>query len=403
MLKLNHNKKYTTIAIYTVIVFFLCLVVYKFTFTWNDSLTLLRSGLKLLAPFSFALIIAYFISPMVNFIENYFLTKLHIGDHYLRSHKVIRILSIFISYVTILGAIIILSSIVLPQLAESLEDIRDRLPGLFEKFLYWVNTSEFKFGEDLYRIDLGLLNTYILDKIPKSFEQFYDFLEAFAPDLLATTFDIASGFLNLLLGFVIAIYLIYNKESYLSSARKLITALLPIDRSPRVFKNLRESHRIFSKFIIGKLLDSFIIGVLCFIILLIARIPYPLLISVVVGITNMIPYFGPFIGGGIGIVFLLIGTPYKALIFGIIIIILQQFDGNILGPKILGDSTGLTPFWVIFAIILFGGIFGIPGMFIGVPCFAVLKNIFDNYIDQMYREKMALRRAEDDPDAHYHL
>jgi len=395
--KINYNRKYTTIALYTIVVVFILLIVYRFTFTWDDSILLVTNFIAIMSPFIFALFIAYFISPMVNFFEAKAVNKVHFRGRYIRSARFKRVLSIIFSYMVVFGTLVFLLAIIIPQLVESTYEIADSLPDHLENGLNWAETTHFTLGERTYMINLNLINSFVEDSLPQTLDQLTDMFSKFVPNILNITKNIASAVLNLLFGFIVAIYLLFNKEAYITSTRKIITALMPIRQTESFFYTLGESHKIFSSFFVGKLIDSTIIGILCFIITLIAGIPYALLISVIVGVTNMIPYFGPFIGGGIGIVFLLMSSPVKALWFGLIIIGLQQFDGNILGPKILGDSTGLTPFWVIFSIILFGGLFGLLGMFIGVPCFAVIKNIFDNSIDRRYREKMSLtREAPDD-------
>ena len=399
-MKLSHNRKYTTIAIYTVVVFLICLIILRFVFTWQDSLQFFRNGIRLMAPFIISLFFAYFISPMVTFFEKRVLTRIHIRKYYIKSTRALRLLSITLSYFVVLGAFIFLLAIIIPQLAESVTEITERAPDYVESLLNWASHTQITFGEGRYVLDLNLINSYLEQSLPSTLDQMVNVLNAFVPNVLDVTRSIASGVFNIIFGLIIAIYLLYSKETYLSNSRKIFTALLPVHRINPFFSTLRESHKIFSNFFIGKMIDSLIIGLLCFIIMVIARIPYAVLISVIVGITNMIPYFGPFIGGAIGVVFLLISSPMRALWFVVLIIGLQQFDGNILGPKILGDSTGLTPFWVIFAIILFGGMFGLLGMFIGVPCFAVIKNIFDNVIDRRYKEKMAMHMdmAEDSMD-----
>lgn len=393
-MKLKQNSKYTTIALYTVSVFAACLIVYRIIFTWEETTTLVKNIISILTPFITALLVAYFISPMVTFFEEKVLSRIKIRKKAIRSTKAKRVLSIIITYIVVIGALSILLSIVIPQIAESVREISVKLPDYIESVIEWATTTRFTIGTDIYKLDFTLINSYIDDSLPTSLNQFTDFIGGFAPELISFTTNLATGFLNIVFGFIIAVYLLFNKEAYLSSSRKVISALVPTKSIDGFFETLEESHLIFSNFFIGKLIDSTIIGLLCFVLMIIFKIPYSVLISVIVGVTNMIPYFGPFIGGFIGILFLLIGTPVKALWFAILVLLLQQFDGNILGPKILGDSTGLTPFWVIFSIIIFGSMFGVMGMFIGVPCFAVIKNIFDNAIDKRYRERMALQRAE---------
>lgn len=405
-MKLKQNTKYTTIAIYTVLVFAACLLVYKLAFTWEDTIGIFRNVIRVMSPFITALLLAYFTSPMLNFYEGRILDRIKIKGKGIRSAKIKRVLSIIMSYLTILGTISVLLSFVAPQVVDSIKEVSvtiQNLPQFLEDSTKWIEARRLTFGSDIYHLDLKLMNEYLDGYLP-TIESVTQTVTNWVPDIINFTAGLATSLMNLLLGFIIAVYLLYNKESYASSSRKVFSALLPVDRIEGFFKTAGESNKIFTGFFIGKIIDSLIIGLICFFLMLIFKIPYAVLISVIVGVTNMIPYFGPFIGGGIGILFLIIGDPMKALVFAILVLALQQFDGNILGPKILGDSTGLSPFWVIFAILTFGSMFGLMGMFIGVPCFAVIKNIFDNLIDRRYRERMAQRKKEaSETDTNYSL
>ena len=181
--------------------------------------------------------------------------------------------------------------------------------------------------------------------------------------------------------------MLYDKKRLMRSCWKIIYAFLPQKRIPACHEILSECNRLFSSFVVGKFIDSSIIGVLCFILMTILRLPDGLLISVIVGVTNMIPYFGPFIGAIPGILILLFVKPVKALIFAIMVLCLQQFDGLILGPKILGDSTGMKPLWIIFAITVGGSMFGVIGMFLGVPVVAIINYLFDLYLQYRLKKK----------------
>ncbi len=388
-MKLNYNRKYTIIAIYFLTVFFLCLVIYQFVFNWDETMAVVNSYVGLLSPFVIALLLAYFISPMLNFFELKVIGRFSIGKFRLTSHKIQRGLSILISFIIVIGTLVFLLAIIIPQLLRSTNDIINKMPTYIERVMTWTSEVSIRIGESDYVFSPDLVNNYLNQTLPSDLETLTDMIANLAPNILNITMSIANGILNIILGFIVAIYILFFKESYIKNTGKIITALLPLHQSESLFATLKDSHRIFSKFFVGKLIDSIIIGLMCFVLMLMIKIPYPMLISVLVGITNIIPYFGPFIGGGIGFILLLIASPVKALWFGLLIIGLQQFDGNILGPKILGDSTGLTPFWVIFSIVLFGGIFGVWGMFIGVPCFAVIKNIFDKMVERKYAEKIS--------------
>jgi predicted PurR-regulated permease PerM len=193
--------------------------------------------------------------------------------------------------------------------------------------------------------------------------------------------------LNIVLGLIISIYLLFDRERFFAQTKKLMAAILPRRANTLVTEIAQESHTIFQGFIVGKIIDSIIIGILCYIFMALLQFDFALLISVIVGVTNVVPYFGPFIGAIPGILILYIVEPKQALWFLIFIFLLQQFDGNILGPKILGDSIGISAFWVVFSITLFSGIFGILGMFIGVPLFALLYSLVKRFTAFLLRRK----------------
>lgn len=187
-----------------------------------------------------------------------------------------------------------------------------------------------------------------------------------------SVYSIFKAVWNLLIGFIISIYLLASKELFAAQAKKIIYAICSVESANRFISNVRFAHKTFGGFFVGKILDSIIIGIICFVITSILGMPFCVLISVIIGVTNIIPFFGPFLGAIPSILLILFVDPLKAVYFAIFVIILQQVDGNIIGPKILGSSTGLSSFWVIFSITFFGGIWGILGMIVGVPIFAIL-------------------------------
>ena len=196
-----------------------------------------------------------------------------------------------------------------------------------------------------------------------------------------SVYSILRQFWNFIIGFIISIYLIASKELYAAQAKKIVYAFLPLETANRLISNVRFAHKTFGGFFVGKILDSIIIGIICFVIINFLNMPFSVLISVIIGVTNIIPFFGPFLGAIPSILLILFIDPMQALYFLIFVIILQQVDGNIIGPKILGSSTGLSSFWVIFSITLFGGMFGIFGMIIGVPVFAVIFAFFKSLVE----------------------
>lgn len=380
-MKIDWNKRYTTIAIYTIIVFLICYFIVSTASKWDATLNLVKSMMHTLSPFLYAFAIAYFIDPLVSKIDKHILLKI-------THEKLRRGLSIFLSYIIVFGFFVLILSFVIPQIVSSIQEIA-KLPIFDSDYIKQIlDNGSIAIFNTGYSIDLTLVSGYINDNVLSTFSTLSSVLKNFAPVIVENLASFTSGLFNLIIGFIIAIYLLMNKEASLHSARKFVFAIFPPKKSIFIINLSKESNTIFLNFILGKLLDSLIIGIICFISLLLLKYPYALLLSVIVGITNVIPFFGPFFGGGIGFLILLFINPIQALWYLLFIFILQQFDGNILGPKILGDSTGLSPFWVIFAILIFGKFFGIVGMFVGVPITAVIKNIIQREVDVLYHKRM---------------
>lgn len=381
-MKLDWNKKYTTIAVYTILVFLFCYGTYKFTNDWDNTVKGFTNIVTVLSPFLYSFLIAYFLNPLMVFIEKTFFRKI-------TKFKYKRTLSIISTYTVVFGLIFLLMSFVIPQLVDSIQEI-GKLPAEYIPLIQEaLEKGSMNIPNTDYYIDLSLVSEYFSDNISSTLSSASNILSSFGPKILVYVTGFASGLFNIVLGCIIAIYLLASKEAALLSARRIVLAIFSPKHAINVINLSKESNFIFINFIIGKLIDSLIIGILCFIGLLFFKFPYPLLLSVVVGVTNVIPFFGPFIGGFVGFALLLFINPIQALWYMLFILFLQQLDGNVIGPKILGDSTGLSSFWVIFAILIFGKIFGVPGMFLGVPIVAVIKNIFKREIDILYNNKMS--------------
>lgn len=199
---------------------------------------------------------------------------------------------------------------------------------------------------------------------------------------------------NVVIGIIISIYVLMSKESFIGQSKKLVYAIFPGKQANAIIHTVHKSNEIFGGFISGKILDSLIIGILCFICLYLMKMPYTVLVSVIVGVTNVIPFFGPYLGAVPSAILIMLANPIQGLYFILFILVLQQVDGNIIGPKILGDSTGLSSFWVVFAILIGGGVFGIPGMIIGVPVFAVIFYIIRNILNYALKRKQLPQDSE---------
>ena len=206
----------------------------------------------------------------------------------------------------------------------------------------------------------------------QSIQKLINWMASSAPKLIGMMLQLGSGIITAFVAVIVSIYLLFAKERFMGQIRKVMYAFFSAKEVKRAAHIISTAHNMFGGFITGKIIDSTIIGLLCFLGLSVMQMPNAVLVSFIVGVTNVIPYFGPFIGAVPGFILIAIISPLQGLIFLLFILVLQQIDGNIIGPMILGDSIGLSAFWVVFSILLFGGIFGIPGMFIGVPTFGVM-------------------------------
>ena len=334
--------------------------------------------LRMLRTVIVGIIMAYIMSPVLNAIEEH-IFKPYYGkrgidlsaEGNLKKRKSVRGLSVAITILVVLLALYALIMIVVPQLFKSITEISNSLPVYMNNISSVINTA-FEDNASLRLIMDSFLDSSV-DSITMLLRDYLmPSISTVVNFITRSVTQVADVMLNLLVGIIVAVYLLNSKELFIGQMKKLIYAILSPEAANEVISACRFINKTFTGFIMGKLIDSLIIGILCFIGCSIMRIPYSVLISVVVGITNIIPFFGPYIGEVFGTLLLVVIDPIKALVFLVFVIILQQFDGNILGPMILGNSTGLSSFWVIFAIMLFGGFWGVAGWILGVPIFACI-------------------------------
>ena len=275
----------------------------------------------------------------------------------------------------------------MPELINSLGTFIGSLPGYINKIaeLLEVLTKNsdsqwIEFIENLLNDGSKEISSWINAGVLQNLENFLSYFTT-------SVIGIAKMALNIMIGVIISVYLLVSKQKFVGQGKKVLYALFYERQANNILEVVRKSHSIFSGFISGKLIDSLIIGVLCFIGMRIMKMPYIPLVSVLVGVTNVIPFFGPYLGAIPSILLILLISPGKGIMFLIFIIILQQLDGNIIGPKILGSSTGLSAFWVIFAILIGSGLFGIIGMIAGVPVFAVIYYLIKTGLEYSLRKK----------------
>ena len=347
----------------------------------------IRSLITILMPVIDGFILAYLLAPVVNAIERTITTPFFalIKKEDKKNPK--RFLSIIITDILVFWAIYVFFSIVIPQIAKSIRTILEQFPSYINTFSLWISNllndnPEFQKSVmefiNQYTMDFTtIINSKVLPQL-NSINNVTEMVTQFSGVINVITsvsmsvYSIFRGLWNLIIGAIISVYLLASKELFAAQAKKIVYAFCSVNRANRFISNVRFAHKTFGGFFIGKIMDSIIIGLICFAVTSILGTPFCVLISVIIGVTNIIPFFGPFLGAIPSTILILFIDPLQALYFVIFVIILQQVDGNIIGPKILGSSTGLSSFWVIFSITLFGGIWGVLGMIIGVPIFAIL-------------------------------
>lgn len=362
------NSRYFTICVYA-----LCFVLAAtLIIVGITKMDVLKAGINhfisVISPFLFGLFIAFILNPLVEWVDTALFQKLF---HFKRA-ALRKVFSLLLTYLVVLGLVTVLLIYVSPQIGASLLDLYNKSESFTTTLLEYVA----KFEEKIPGLDAG----YIEGKITEMVPEIFTYLTNLAPKLLSLSVSIAKFAFNTFLSVAISIYVLYDKRKLKVLSLRVAYSFMSLGKANSLSHTIGECASIFGSFVFGKSLDSLIIGMLCFIILTIFGFPYAILVSVIVGITNMIPYFGPFIGAIPGVLLYLCISPMDALAFGIVILALQQFDGWVLGPKILGDSTGLSPLWVIFAITVGGAYAGVIGMFLGVPVVAVCAYLADRFI-----------------------
>lgn len=367
------DKKYIRIGITAFAVIAASICFYYLIFHGDRFSNQINAFFTVISPVMYGIIIAYLLTPLVNGLETYLLKPIlqRLKQTSNRAQKYMRGVSIIMTLVIVGMLIYAFFSILIPNIVTSVKTISVQFPTYIENLTNW-STRFLADNPDIEVMVVRFLDTYS--------EEFYDYLnntivpqmETIIKQVSLSMISLLKILWNFIIGFIISIYVMYSKETFAGQAKKIVYSIFRTTTANQFIKDVRFASDTFIGFISGKIIDSFIIGCICFAGTSVLKIPYALLVSVIVGVTNIIPFFGPYLGAIPSAVLILMVSPVKCAYFIIFILILQQIDGNVIGPKILGESTGLSGFWVIFSITVFGGIMGIPGMIIGVPFFAVL-------------------------------
>ncbi len=346
----------------------------------------LRGFLHILMPFIYGAVIAYLLKPVSLFFEKY-LQKLNRNDNP-KAASIIRLVSILLSLLFFLVVITLLMVAVVPGMASSITTLVRSMNSYVNQFQEWLEGyAQTEYGKEIVAVlEQGLetltdrLQSWLKGDILPNLTSYITRVT----DSFSVLFDILKNFG---LGMIVAVYLMIGWEKFGAQAKMIVYAMFPKKAAEWIQYEIHFTDRMFSGFIHGKILDSAIVGIICFIFTAFTGMPYALLVSVIVGVTNIIPFFGPYMGMIPSALLILTSSPWKCLVFLVFIVILQQIDGNVLGPRILGETVGISSFWILFSILFFGSIWGLVGMIVGVPLFAVIYDLISRGVRDLLRKR----------------
>ena len=380
-MKLDTESKYVKISIHAFLVIAAAIILWACINNLSYLKDMFGSVIKVIKPFIYAFVIAYIFNYPYKRLLKLF-DKIKTKKPLKKGIKVT--FAIIISYTVLLSALGLFMYLIVPVIVNAVMGLLESAPKYVENISAeaekWIVAYLLKFDIPAHTI------TEILDSVVKEISSgldLQDWIKTVASFLVSMSVEVK----NFALGIIISIYLLVDKNRFIITGKKLVYVLFGQEKGNRTLEVLRFTDNTIGGYIIAKVVDSLIIGIICYISMIIFNLEYSILISVIVGITNVIPFFGPFIGAIPSILLLLSINPWQALIFAVLILVIQQFDGNILGPRLLGDSTGIRAVYVVFAVIVGGGLFGVIGMFIGVPLFAVIYTLSAEYINEKIDKK----------------
>lgn len=375
----HKNRNYYTISIYVIGTVVICALLLKIIINWASTVAAINQIISVLSPFLLGFFIAYILNPLISHTDE----KIFKNFFKINNKSVRKALSILFIYLLVFGMLTVCIVVIIPELYNSILNIYSSVQDYYNTFIKFIDSLNKKYPD----IDLS----YFTNIIEKNSSNIVNFLQGsiatIIPVLYDTSRSVISGVINFFIAVIVSCYMLIDKDIMSTNAKKLVYSTLKKEKADYFLSTVFECNEIFNGFIVGKAIDSMIIGVLCFAFMNIMDLPYTVLVSVIVGLLNMIPYFGPFIGAIPGAILCLTVSWQDSLMFIILAIILQTFDGLYLGPKILGDSTGLRPLWIIFAISAGGFVAGIIGMFLGVPIVAVIAFLFERHINKRLEAK----------------
>lgn len=376
----NHYFKMGFTAFLTVAA---CITFFFVLFRWDSISAVIKTIINSAEPIIIGLALAYLLMPVKDFIEKpvlKFLLSKKIKEENAKNWA--RAISITGAIIFLFIIIAILIAMMVPALVTSVVGLFDTMPGYIESFVVWI--QEIGLGDSTFATFVGNAMTTVAAEVENwAKTELLPLAQQYIAQITSGVFSIIKTVLNFIIGIIVVVYVMSIQETLVGQSKKIIYAFFSPKTGNIIIDTIRKSNKIFGGFIIGKIIDSAIIGVIAYIGCLLMKTPSAFLVAFIIGVTNVIPFFGPFIGAIPSILLVLIQSPIHGLYLAIFILILQQVDGNIIGPKILGEQTGLASFWVLFSILVAGGLFGFFGMLLGVPIFAVIYYISQQVI--MYR------------------
>lgn len=386
--KKSHSwKHYFKIGTTSFLTVAACITFFFVLFRWQDISAVLGTIVKSAEPIIIGLALAYLLMPVKDFIEKpvlKFCLSKKIKEE--KAKGLARGISIAGAIIFLFIIIAILIAMMVPALVTSVVRLFDTMPGYIESFVVWIQESGL--GDSTFAAFVGDAMTTVTAEVEKwAKTELLPLAQQYIAQITSGVFSVVKTVLNFIIGIIVVVYVMSIQENLVGQSKKIIYAIFPPKTGNIIIDTVRKSNKIFGGFVIGKIIDSAIIGVIAYIGCLLMGTPSAFLVAFIVGVTNVIPFFGPFIGAIPSILLVLIQSPIHGLYLAIFILILQQVDGNIIGPKILGDTTGLSSFWVLTSILVAGGLFGFFGMLLGVPVFAVIYYILQQIITNRMKKR----------------
>ncbi len=393
-MKFRFNPKHNTIAAYCIIVFAVCLLLVAFVFKYATFINYGKKLISVLSPVIWGICIAYILNPFMMFCERHY--KKWFCKKKDKS-SLTRSIAITTAFLLFLGAITALIVAIIPEIKNTITDFFKTLPIYLSNLQRYImniagNLVEWKPElAEYFNIEFNNIQDIIMTgagKLEPMFNEIFQGSGTIIEKLTDSAWAFIMGFKDCILGIFVSIYLLYNKETYLAQATKIIHVMFSERKRNIILKIASKTNETFIHYFTGMAIDSLAIGIITFITLnIIGLDSFAVLISIILGVTNMIPVFGPIVGSVPSAFLILLTSPKKTIIFIIFILVLQQIDGNVIAPKIIGNTLGLSPFWIMFAIFLGGGLFGFVGIIVFVPVFAVIYSIIKEIVENGLKEK----------------